>query len=114
MLKLELEKTKLNEKLYKNSKLQKRLRVAHDSLRSMDKSGGTGWVETPSLTTKVDLQSIKDKAKEINEIANLFIIVGVGGVINGIRAGTDLFKKHNSKTEVVFIGEDFNAKKFLD
>ena len=52
MLKLELEKTGLNEKLYKNSKIQKKLKLAYESLHSMDKSCGTGWVETPSLTSK--------------------------------------------------------------
>ena len=99
MLKLELEKTGLNEKLYTNKKLQKKLRLAHENLHSMDKSSGTGWVELPSLTSKADIQSIKDKAKEIQESANLFVVVGVGGAINGIKAGVNLLKKHNHKTK---------------
>lgn len=114
MLKLELEKTGLNEKLYTNKKLQKKLRLAHENLHSMDKSSGTGWVELPSLTSKADIQSIKDKAKEIQESANLFVVVGVGGAINGIKAGVNLLKKHNHKTEIVFIGEDLNAKKLQE
>ena len=114
MLKLELERSGLKDKLYQNSKLQKKLKLAHESLRSMDKSCGTGWVELPSLTTKADIQSIKDKAKEIQELANLFIVIGVGGAINGIKSGVKLFKKHNAKTEILFIGEDFNAKRLQE
>ena len=114
MLKLELEKTGLNEKLYKNAKLQKKLKLAHENLHSMDKSSGTGWVELPSLTSKSDIQTIKDKAKEIQECANLFIVIGVGGAVNGIKAGINLLKKASHKTEMVFIGEDFNAKRIQE
>ena len=109
MLQLGLENLGLNENLFKNGKIAKKIKFAHENLHSMDKSGGTGWVELPSLTTKSELLLIKEKAKEIQDMANLLIVVGVGGSVNGTKSAIEILQKHNFKVEVAFVGDSFDA-----
>lgn len=102
--------TKLTEKYILSGKIQKKLRTAHDLLHGFDKSGGTGWVELPSEITKTELTTIKDYAKSIQDMCELFIVIGIGGSYAGANAGLEMLKKGNVKTEVIFLGTSFNAK----
>lgn len=98
------------EKFVKNGKIQKKLNFAHESLRSLDKSNGTGWVDLPSETNKQEILSIKTIAKEIQDKCDLFLVVGIGGSYAGANACIDVLKKSINKTEVKFVGTSFCAK----
>lgn len=110
MLEVLINNSGVTEKFISNSKIQKKCAVIRDNLHGFDKSCGTGWVELPSQTTKQEILNLKEMAKEINEMAEMLIVIGIGGSVNGAKMGIDLFKKQNAKTEVVFLGENYSAK----
>lgn len=101
------------EKFAKSGKIQKKLLLAHESLRALDKSNGTGWVNLPSETQKQELTTIKNIAKEIQDKCDLFIVVGIGGSYAGANAVIEMLKKSN-QTEVKFVGLSFSAKELQD
>jgi len=110
MISVNIDNSRISEKYLLSSKIQKKLKLAHESLRGFDKSCGTGWVELPTEVSKNEINSIKQVAKDIQDMCNLFIVVGIGGSYIGAKAGLEMLKKSNSKTEVVFLGKSFNAK----
>ena len=102
--------TKLTEKYILSGKIQKKVKMAHESLHGFDKSCGTGWVDLPTEISKTEINTIKDFAKSIQEMCDLFIVIGIGGSYAGANAGLEIFKKANPKTDVAFLGTSFNAK----
>lgn len=111
MISLDLQNTKIKKSFFDSAKLQKKIKLAHDALHSLDKSAGTGWVDLPSETTKAELQNIKAIAKEIQDKCDLFLVVGIGGSYAGANAGLAVLKK--GKTEVKFVGTSFSAQELL-
>ena len=101
-------------KYFLGSKVQKKLKLAHESLRGFDKSCGIGWVELPTETTKNEISSIKQVAKEIQEMCDMFIVIGIGGSYAGAAAGISMLQKANHKVEIVFLGTSFNAKEIAN
>ena len=110
MIVVNIDDAKVLEKNLTNSKVQKKLKQAHEQLHGFDKSNGTGWVDLPSEITKTEIGTIKQFAKNIQEMCQVFVVIGIGGSCVGAKAAIEMLKKSNVKTEVVFVGTSLNAK----
>lgn len=102
--------TLINPKLKLGSKFLKKLKLAHESLHNIDKSMGTGWVDYPKEITKSELVSIKETAQKIQEMCELFVVVGTGGSVEGTKAIIGALDKKPAKTKMVFVGDSLEPK----
>lgn len=102
--------SQINPKLKLNSKFQKKLKLAHESLHNIDKSMGTGWVDYPKEITKSELSNLKETAQKIQEMCDLFVVVGTGGSVEGTKAIISALDKKPTKTRVIFIGNSLEPK----
>ena len=55
MIDIDISKTRLKEKDFGAKPILKLVRKAHDNLRALDRSIGTGWVDLPTNTSKRDV-----------------------------------------------------------
>ncbi|QAT49119.1 glucose-6-phosphate isomerase [Caproiciproducens sp. NJN-50] len=67
-----------------------------------------GWFDVEKWTAPDLVNQIKRKAGEIQEKADAFVLVGVGGSNNGARAVVEALAK-NSKVEVVYAGNNLSS-----
>lgn len=102
--------TQINPKLLLGSKFQKKLKLAHESLHNIDKSMGTGWVDYPKEISKSELSSLKETAQKIQEMCDLFVVVGTGGSVEGTKAIINSLDKKTAKTKIVFVGNSLETK----
>ncbi len=74
----------------------------------------TGWLK--NSISHEEVLEIKNIAQEINEKADLFLVLGIGGSYLGSKALVSMFSKYfekNSKTEVIYGGINMSSS-YLD
>ena len=108
MIEVDISKARIKNRDLESGSVVKLVRKAHDNLRALDRSIGTGWVDLPTNTTKTDITNIKKLAKEIQDKCECLIVIGIGGSYLGAYSAIKMLKR-NPKTEIKFIGLDFNA-----
>lgn len=108
MIEVDIQKAHLKNRELEAKPIQKLLRRAHDNLRALDRSIGTGWVDLPLNTSKTDIQNIKRLAKEIQDKCDVLVVIGIGGSYLGAYSAIKMLKRQ-PKTEIKFLGLDFNA-----
>ncbi len=112
MIDIDISKTRLKTKDLTAKPILKLVRKAHDNLRALDRSIGTGWVDLPTTTSKTDISNIKKIAKDIQDKCDCLIVVGIGGSYLGAYSAIKMLKRH-TKTEVKFLGLDYNAYELI-
>lgn len=100
----------VNPKFALTSKFQKKLKLAHETLHNIDKSMGTGWVDYPKEISKSEVLTVKETAQKIQEMCELFVVIGTGGSVAGTKAVIKTLDKKPSKTRVIFVGDSLEAK----
>ena len=108
MIKVNLAYSGLKQNDLTNKKVLKALRSAHDNLHNLDRSSGTGWIELPNELTKQDLMNIKRTAKDIQDKAEVLVVLGIGGSYLGGYSAIKMLKR-TPKTEVIYVGTNFSA-----
>lgn len=72
------------------------------------------WTKLDTYITKDEFMSIQSVAKEIREIAEVFIVIGIGGSYMGseaiIKALTPTYNKQ--KPEIIFLGKNINPNEY--
>lgn len=69
---------------------------------SKEKSDGLGWVDIDTVANEELMRQIEEKAKEIREKADIFVLIGIGGSNQGARAVIEAMGDRVVK--VVYIG----------
>ena len=73
-----------------------------------------GWVDLPETTNENLLNQINQMAEEINSIADIIIVIGIGGSYLGARALIDAlserfsYLKPENKKQIVFAGQNIS------
>ncbi len=74
-----------------------------------------GWVNLPNEITKNELSEINDAAKQLKQLAEVVVVVGIGGSYLGAKAVIDAlsnsFEAHSpskDKTQVVYAGQNIS------
>ena len=108
MITFDVSHAHLNEEI---SAFQKQVDACHAAL--MNKSGKgndyVGWVEWPNTYDKEEFSRLKQCAKRMAKMCDVFVVCGIGGSYLGARAAVEmmngLFPKQ--KPEILFIGNTF-------
>jgi glucose-6-phosphate isomerase len=66
------------------------------------KTDSLGWVDVDTLADRELLTLIEDKAKEIRENAEAFVLIGVGGSNQGARAAVEALG--DNRVEILYTG----------
>ncbi len=74
-----------------------------------------GWLDIYKSYSQEDIMDIKKTAKEINNKADVFVVIGIGGSYLGAKAVIELFKpyfqnKKNDKAEIIFAGYNMSGE----
>lgn len=71
--------------------LKPMIQTAHQTLHSGNGAGNDyiGWVNYPSSYDREEFQRIKDAAKRINDMADVLIVIGIGGSYLGAKTVID-------------------------
>ena len=112
MIEINIENSRISEKDLASGSVYKLVRKAHETIRSQDRSIGTGWVELPVSTTKADIQGVKRIAKSVQEDSDVMLVLGIGGSYLGAESAIKMLKRE-PKIEIIFLGTDLNAYKLL-
>lgn len=72
-----------------------------------DKEQVLGWMDIDKIAYKELINIIEEKAKEIRENADVFILIGVGGSNQGARAVIKAFQKEG-KPEILYAGNNLS------
>ena len=78
-------------------------------------SGFRGWIDLPQNFDRVEFTRIKEAAKKINKICDVFIVIGIGGSYLGARAAIEfvkspLYNNLKKKTpDIYFAGNGINS-----
>lgn len=104
----------INQNLYKlnhaHNKLEQRNGLGNDML---------GWMDLPTKRDEEEISKIKECAKRIQNQADVFIIVGIGGSYLGAKAIIDLFSNSFSNMlplserkhpQIIFAGNNLSGK----
>ena len=104
----------INQNLYKlnhaHNKLEQRNGLGNDML---------GWMDLPTKRDEEEISRIKECAKRIQNQADVFIIVGIGGSYIGAKAIIDLFSNSFSNMlplserkhpQIIFAGNNLSGK----
>ena len=104
----------INQNLYKlnhaHNKLEQRNGLGNDML---------GWMDLPTKRDEEEISKIKECAKRIQNQADVFIIVGIGGSYLGAKAVIDLFSNSFSNMlplserkhpQIIFAGNNLSGK----
>lgn len=104
----------INQNLYKlnhaHNKLEQRNGLGNDML---------GWMDLPTKRDEEEISRIKECAKRIQNQADVFIIVGIGGSYLGAKAIIDLFSNSFSNMlplserkhpQIIFAGNNLSGK----
>lgn len=92
----------------------------HIKLHSKSGEGAefTDWVDYAQTYDKVEFENVKKTANQINEKAEVLVVLGIGGSYLGARAViealTPTFTKTNSKTKIYFAGNNMSSKYIRD
>ena len=93
------------------------VRTADDVLRSKTGAGNAflGWVDLPESYDRAEFDKIKETAKKIRDICDVFIVIGIGGSYLGARAVIEFLKSNmcnrlkNDMPEIYFAGNNISA-----
>ncbi len=99
--------------------------AAHKTLHSGDGPGNDyiGWVNYPSSYDKAEFERIKDAAKRINEMADVLIVIGIGGSYLGAKTVIDalthsfyneLPKEKRKTAKIYFAGHHISGSYLTD
>lgn len=104
----------INQNLYKlnhaHNKLEQRNGLGNDML---------GWMDLPTKRDEEEISKIKECAKRIQNQADVFIVVGIGGSYLGAKAIIDLFSNSFSNMlplserkhpQIIFAGNNLSGK----
>lgn len=72
-----------------------------------------GWFDVDQWATPELVEKMKQKAQEIQEKADVFVLVGIGGSNNGARALIKAFAKQ-SKVEIVYAGNTLSGNEVCE
>jgi len=77
-------------------KIQPEINQNHESILKKTGKGNEflGWVDLPSGINFETIQSINNVAKKINELAEIFVVIGIGGSYLGARAVIEALNKN--------------------
>lgn len=102
------------------SEYNEQVKNIHYNLQNKNGIGNEfmGWVDYPFTYDKEEFDKVKDAAKDINEKAEVLIVLGIGGSYLGARAViealTPNFKNTNSNTKVYYAGNNISSKYIKD
>ena len=72
------------------------------------------WTKLDTYISKEEFSAIKTAASNIREIADVFVVIGIGGSYMGseaiIKALTPTYKKE--KPEIIFLGKNINPNEY--
>jgi glucose-6-phosphate isomerase len=108
----------ITEEDYENMK--QKVQLTHEQLKNCTGKGAefTGWLDLPRDIEKSLVDKIIDKAEEIKEMADAFIVIGVGGSYLGarsvIKSLTHTFHNQVNKDlrkapEIYFVGQNLSS-----
>ena len=89
--------------------------TVHEMLHNKTGQGNdfTGWIDLPSNYDKEEFARIKTAATKINEIADVLVVVGIGGSYLGARAVinalTHSFHNDMGNTQIVYAGNQMSG-----
>jgi len=105
-----VEKNELNQ-------LQDKINIYHQELLNKTGQGSdyVGWVKLPSTIDSALINKIQSEAERIKKIAEIFVVIGIGGSYLGARAVIDalsssfqLFKTGLNNPFIVFAGNNLS------
>lgn len=108
MIEVNIENARISEKDLTSGGVLKLVRKAHETIRNMDRSIGTGWVELPTSISKTDILNLKRIAKGVQESSQVLLVIGIGGSYLGAESAIKMLKRE-TKTQIIFLGTDLNA-----
>ena len=108
MIEVNIENARISEKDLTSGGVLKLVRKAHEAIRNMDRSIGTGWVELPTSISKTDILNLKRIAKGVQESSQVLLVIGIGGSYLGAESAIKMLKRE-TKTQIIFLGTDLNA-----
>ena len=108
MVEVNIENARVSEKDLTSGGVLKLVRKAHETIRNMDRSIGTGWVELPTSISKTDILNLKRIAKGVQESSQVLLVIGIGGSYLGAESAIKMLKRE-TKTQIIFLGTDLNA-----
>ena len=80
-----------------------------------------GWVSLPSSVTETDLRRVKDAAEKLRAVADVVVVVGIGGSYLGARAVLEALgnpfaclRRERSGPDVVFAGQNISEDYLYD
>ena len=74
------------------------------------------WLDTKTYISNKDLKEIKETAKKIRNICDVFVVIGIGGSYMGAEAVISALEKRNRqrKPEILFFGNSINATDYIE
>lgn len=101
------------------SSYQEEINQKHKNL--LDKSGKgndfLGWIDLPSRIDKKVIESIKNDARTIQQLAEVFVVIGIGGSYLGTRAVIEALKHQfsnllddNEFPEILYAGQNISEE----
>lgn len=96
--------------------MKTQIEAAHQTLKNKSGLGNDflGWVTLPTDYDKEEFARIKSAAKRIQEMADILIVIGIGGSYLGARAAIELLKSpfyNNLKKDtpdIYFVGNNIS------
>lgn len=93
------------------------LHTADNMLRNKTGAGNAflGWVDLPENYNREEFEKIKQTAKKIRDICDVFIVIGIGGSYLGARAVIEFLKSNmcnkfkDDMPEIYFAGNNISA-----
>lgn len=98
-------------------------RVAQDLLHTGEGAGNDylGWVDWPMRYDTEEFARIKNAAKHMQEICDVFLVIGIGGSYLGARAGIEFVRgpmynsiREEGIPEVYFVGQNISSSYLSD
>ena len=89
---------------------------AFSDLNEKEENKMTGWVDVENIISKQEIDEIINISKEIQNKAQVLLVVGIGGSYLGAKAGIDYLSDYynNNKVEVIFVGNSISEKYLED
>jgi glucose-6-phosphate isomerase len=91
--------------------MQSRVTVARDLVLHGGGAGAEflGWVNLPRDYDQAEYARVKDAARRIREMADVLVVIGIGGSYLGARAVIELLQNPSDKMKIIFAGKSLSA-----
>lgn len=102
-------------KKYEVDYLEHFIPTIHDMIHNKKGQGSDflGWVTLPTDYDKAEFDRMKQAAKKINEMADVLVVIGIGGSYLGARAVIEAtshsFYNDMNKTKIIFAGNQMSG-----